>query len=255
MAKSAARFIAVLGRTRRVGRWKVSDANQVIAILGKCHLDLTEAFVDDEAEEVSMSVLTIFGSVSMLLPEGSKVRPSGIAVLAADAIDLPTTDEVTALAPLNLTWAALFARVRVTQEVAEADAESQEPEQVELVVVPKPDPVASSAGDSTEVNATEPIVEDVGPASEDSSDPGADTPRVDSDESAAAAAPPTMDSGGPAQTEQALAVGKTEDPRTEEANVKDQADQQDSTSKEQAPAEEKSRRLADSEASDAEAAA
>lgn len=254
MAKSAARFIAVLGRTRRVGRWKVSDANQVIAILGKCHLDLTEAFVDDEAEEVSMSVLTIFGSVSILLPEGSQVCPSGVAVLAVDAIDLPTTDEVTALAPLNLTWAALFARVRVTQEVAEADGENQEPEPVELVVVPKPDPVASSA-DNSEANATETteaIVEDGDPAVDDSTDPGADTPRAESDESTAS---PTMDSDGFAQTDEVRAMGKTEDPQTEEAYVKDRADQQDSNSKEQAPAEEKSRRLADSDASDAEAAA
>ncbi|MEE9414445.1 MAG: hypothetical protein V3V01_04105 [Acidimicrobiales bacterium] len=248
MAKSAARFIAVLGRTRRVGRWKVSNDNQVIAVLGKCHLDLTEAFVDDEAEEISMSVLTVFGSVSLLLPEGSQVRPSGIAILAADAIDLPMTEELTALAPLNLKWTALFARVRVTQECAE-DAvvdEEQEPvvdgsepvEPVELVAVPNPKPmvkpVESSAAETADSDEADTV---------DTNSPEEETDSVSAEEEADSVPEPDGESPEAAVSE---ASGR---------NDQDDVASDDSSSSPENTSDQPERRAADVPPAEAEAVA
>jgi hypothetical protein len=66
-----ANVIAVLGRNRRAGRWKVAGHTLVVAAFGACYLDLTRAVVDEEDEDISMSVFVLFGSVSFLFPQVS----------------------------------------------------------------------------------------------------------------------------------------------------------------------------------------
>ena len=118
-------MISVFGRTRRVGRWQVSSDTLVIALFGTCRLDLTQAFVDEDDDELSMTVITVFGFVSVLLPQGTEVHPSGIALLASTDLALPAPCHKRALAPLSMTWTALFSRIRITEQDS-ADQEAGE---------------------------------------------------------------------------------------------------------------------------------
>ena len=115
-----ANVIAVLGRNRRAGRWKVAGHTLVVAAFGACYLDLTRAVVDEEDEDISMSVFVLFGSVSFLFPQGSMIRPSGMALLSSASVDMPLVDEVTDLVPVDLSWTALFSRIRVVEKPTES---------------------------------------------------------------------------------------------------------------------------------------
>ncbi len=119
MAKHTAKVIAVFGRTRRAGRWTICDHSIVVSFFGRCHLDLTKAITEDGTEDVSMTVVAIFGSVTIVVPAGSDVKPSGMAILASAGIDLPTTSEVSELVPLELEWTAVLGRVRVVEKLAQ----------------------------------------------------------------------------------------------------------------------------------------
>ena len=61
MASYTSKVIAVLGRTVRAGRWKVAEDSLVIALFGKCVLDLRRAYVDEEDDELSMSIFALAG--------------------------------------------------------------------------------------------------------------------------------------------------------------------------------------------------
>lgn len=123
-----AKVIAVLGRTLRAGRWKLADDSLVIAIFGRCVLDLSRAYVDEDDDELSMTVFALFGSVSIVLPPGCDVEPSGIALLASSEVEIPS-DKATditqdVLAPLDISWFAMFGRVRINELLPDADAET-----------------------------------------------------------------------------------------------------------------------------------
>lgn len=119
MASYTSKVIAVLGRTLRAGRWKLAEDTLVISFFGRCVLDLTRAYVDDEDDELTMSVFAAFGSVSILLPPGCDVEPSGVAIVASSDVEIPSDrpEDITktSLAPLDVSWLALFAKVRVAE--------------------------------------------------------------------------------------------------------------------------------------------
>lgn len=123
-----AKVIAVLGRTLRAGRWKLADDSLVIAVFGRCVLDLSRAYVDEEDDELSMTVFCLFGSVSIVLPPGCDLEPSGIALLASSEVEIPSdrVEDVTedVLAPLDISWFAMFGRVRINELSPLSDAEA-----------------------------------------------------------------------------------------------------------------------------------
>lgn len=131
-----AKVIAVLGRTLRAGRWKLSDDSLVIAVFGRCVLDLSRAYVDEDDDELSMTIFVLFGSVSIVLPPGCDVEPSGIALLASSEVEIPSDkdEDITAgvLAPLEISWIAMFGRVRINEFVLEPEPDVLPPPAVEV---------------------------------------------------------------------------------------------------------------------------
>lgn len=119
MSSYTSKVIAVLGRTLRAGRWKLADDTLVIALFGRCVLDLTRAYVDEDDDDLTMSVFAVFGSVSILLPPGCDVEPSGVAIVASSSIEIPSERPAditkTSLAPLDISWLAMFAKVSVAE--------------------------------------------------------------------------------------------------------------------------------------------
>lgn len=145
-----AKVIAVLGRTLRAGRWKLADDSLVIALFGKCVLDLNRAYVDEEHDELYMQVFCLFGSVSIVLPPGCDVEPSGIALLASSEVEIPSdkAEDITTdvLAPLDISWFCMFGRVRIN----EFSPEIEEPEPSELGA-----PATEVFGDDDDTTAEE----------------------------------------------------------------------------------------------------
>ena len=173
-----AKVIAVLGRTLRAGRWKLADESLVIAVFGQCVLDLSRAYVDEEDDELSMTVFVLFGSVSIVLPPGCDVEPSGIALLASSEVEIPSdkAEDVTqeVLAPLDISWFAMFGRVRISElalepglpkadgelaspalEVFDSDAAAPTAEPASPEPVPEPVPDPAIAVEEQEAAAAE----------------------------------------------------------------------------------------------------
>lgn len=111
-----AKVVAVLGRNRRLGRWRVAGHTLVVAVFGTCQLDLTRALIDEEDEAVELVVFALFGNVTVHLPQGTDVQPSGIAIASSASLNMDQADVRQAGAPLSLEWTTLFSRLRVTEE-------------------------------------------------------------------------------------------------------------------------------------------
>ena len=66
-----------------------------------------------------MNIFSLFGSVSVLLPPGCDVEPSGVAIMSWSEVEIPSEHPVditrTALAPLDISFFALFSKVRVAE--------------------------------------------------------------------------------------------------------------------------------------------
>ena len=73
------RSIAVLGETKRQGRWIPARENQVVAVLGSALLDLREALLGPG--ETVFNCVTFLGSIEVIAPEGMYVECTGNAVL------------------------------------------------------------------------------------------------------------------------------------------------------------------------------
>jgi hypothetical protein len=117
-------MLAILGRSRRTGRWRLASRTSVLALLGACHLDLRASFVEDDS--LKMKVTVLFGSATFLLPVGAEVRPSGMSVLAASTVDVLEQDETADLPMLEIEWIAILGRIRIIthrDEVPDADVD------------------------------------------------------------------------------------------------------------------------------------
>ncbi|MEM9651597.1 MAG: hypothetical protein AAGA65_05845 [Actinomycetota bacterium] len=119
------KMLAVLGRSRRTGRWRVASRSSVLSLLGACHLDMTQSFVDDK-EKLKMTVQVFLGSATFILPDGAEVRPSGTAVLAASMVDVPDHDDTSDLPTLDIEWTCIFGRIRILSEDAAAQLEAEQ---------------------------------------------------------------------------------------------------------------------------------
>ncbi len=151
MASYTSKVIAVLGRTVRAGRWKLAEDSLVIAVFGRCALDLSRSFVDEDDDDLTMNIFSLFGSVSVLLPPGCDVEPSGVAIMSWSEVEIPSehSADITraTLAPLDISFFALFSKVRV----AEVGGTGSVPVPEAAVVAPGLAPEGSLAPPSVEV--------------------------------------------------------------------------------------------------------
>lgn len=89
------RAIAVLGNTKRAGRWVPARRNTAMSVLGSVVIDLREALLGPG--ECKFSVATFMGSVEILVPPGLHVDCAGSAVLGSFGEELRRDQE----APLD----------------------------------------------------------------------------------------------------------------------------------------------------------
>ena len=71
--------VAVMGDSRRQGRWRVERPLAAVAVMGDVVLDLRGAEVPQG--EVDISATAVMGDVKVYVPDGVDVQLSGIAVM------------------------------------------------------------------------------------------------------------------------------------------------------------------------------
>ncbi len=128
MAKTKpTKMLAVLGRSRRGGRWSLAPRSSVLAFLGTCQLDMRRSSVDGEM--FKMKVTVVLGSATFVLPPGAVVKPSGLTVLAGSLVDVPESEETCDLPTLEIEWTTVLGRIHViTRSLDDDDLDENNPE-------------------------------------------------------------------------------------------------------------------------------
>jgi hypothetical protein len=117
-ARRSSRIVSVFGGNRRRNRWLLAADTSVLNVFGRSHLDLRE--VEACSSEVEMTVHVAFGSVSILVPEGSNVSLSGTSILASSDC-LVQGSAPSHLPPLMITATTVLGRTRVVSVPAGTD--------------------------------------------------------------------------------------------------------------------------------------
>jgi hypothetical protein len=121
------KMLAVLGRCRRTGRWRVASRTSVLALLGSCSLDMRHSFVEDGLDRMRMKVTVVLGSATFLLPEGAEVRPSGLSLLSASSVNVPEHPEEAELPLLDIEWTSVLGRLRIMTDTGPAPTPDEAP--------------------------------------------------------------------------------------------------------------------------------
>jgi hypothetical protein len=90
--------VAVFGEQSRRGRWLVRNGMVAKAIFGSVELDLTEAVL--EQRELTITATSIFGEITLRVPEGVMVVNEGTAILGDRTFKIFDDQEYTADTPI-----------------------------------------------------------------------------------------------------------------------------------------------------------
>ncbi|HVX41948.1 MAG TPA: LiaF domain-containing protein [Gemmatimonadaceae bacterium] len=114
-ATNETRLLAIMGETRRMGRWAVPRRTRVLAVMSDTKLDLTQAVLP--AGVVDLHVSAVMSNVKITVPEGMRVINEMHAIMASvnsNADELPRPGDREGLLPVvRLTGTAFMAEVRV----------------------------------------------------------------------------------------------------------------------------------------------
>ncbi|MEV3854351.1 DUF1707 domain-containing protein [Streptomyces sp. NPDC050095] len=78
-------LVAVFSSTSRKGRWRPARRTHAYAVFGDVEIDLSEAIF--EHREVYIKAVSVFGNVSVRVPENISLRGSGGGVLGSFEVD------------------------------------------------------------------------------------------------------------------------------------------------------------------------
>jgi hypothetical protein len=71
--------VAVMGGTRRAGRWTPARTNYAIAVMGGAEIDLREAVMGPGVTEIH--IFTLWGGVDVIVPPGMNVESHGMGIM------------------------------------------------------------------------------------------------------------------------------------------------------------------------------
>jgi uncharacterized protein DUF1707 len=77
--RAVSHIVTLFGHRRQAGRWRLPGALRARALFGDLHLDLRDAVVSDDV--VDISVIALFGNLTVDVPEGLEVELTGFDVL------------------------------------------------------------------------------------------------------------------------------------------------------------------------------
>jgi hypothetical protein len=87
VAVAAARHLAFCSRVVRRGPWDLAERSSFRSIFGTIDLDLRQARLG--GPEVELDIYNLFGTVSVIVPEGIAVSVEGGGLFASQVIDAP----------------------------------------------------------------------------------------------------------------------------------------------------------------------
>lgn len=109
------RLLAIMGESRRTGRWLVPGELRVVSLMSDTRLDLTQAVMATGTSEIHLSV--VWSACRLIVPPGMRVINEMHAIMSsvtssADEMDPPGSSRTDA-PTIRLTGTALMAEVKV----------------------------------------------------------------------------------------------------------------------------------------------
>jgi hypothetical protein len=80
------RILAILGGSKRTGRWRLAASCSVYNVLGGSELDLSE--VELTTDRVELKVVNVLGGAEITLPTGMNVEVSETAILGGNEVEV-----------------------------------------------------------------------------------------------------------------------------------------------------------------------
>lgn len=80
------RILAILGGSKRTGRWRLAASCSVWNVLGGSELDLSEVELTDD--RVELKIVNVLGGAEVTLPAGLNVEVSEVAILGGNEIEI-----------------------------------------------------------------------------------------------------------------------------------------------------------------------
>ncbi|HSQ31412.1 MAG TPA: DUF1707 domain-containing protein [Gemmatimonadaceae bacterium] len=121
------RLLAIMGESRRTGRWLVPSQLRVLSLMSDTQLDLTQAVMASGVAEIHVTAM--WSSCRLIVPPGMRVINEMHAVMAsatsnADEMDPPGVSRMNA-PTIRLTGTAFMAEVKVTVRRREDPVEQE----------------------------------------------------------------------------------------------------------------------------------
>ncbi|MEU4695989.1 DUF1707 SHOCT-like domain-containing protein [Nonomuraea dietziae] len=79
-------FVAIMGDTKRRGKWKVEQELGAVAVMGDVVLDLREAEV--RTNVIDVTAVSVMGDVKIIVPDGVDVDLDGMAIMGDKKVDV-----------------------------------------------------------------------------------------------------------------------------------------------------------------------
>ncbi len=143
---AVSKLTAIFGSSRRVGRWKVAKKSEALVIFGRCELDFRDAYADPDDDTISLKIFCLFGSVTVLLPEGASVQPSAVSVLSSSRLEVEVAEPSAQLPTLILVTTIVLGRCHVAT-VAHVEEEIDDPLEGWALQTPDMTPTSADATD------------------------------------------------------------------------------------------------------------
>jgi uncharacterized protein DUF1707/cell wall-active antibiotic response 4TMS protein YvqF len=79
-------LVAIMGGSRRTGRWRIEGSTRVFAVMGGCQLDLRAAEI--VGSEARITCFSCMGGVRIIVPEGVEVDVTGFTLMGGRDVDV-----------------------------------------------------------------------------------------------------------------------------------------------------------------------
>ncbi len=89
-ARSQSTILCILSDVKRAGRWALAKSTVAVLIMGDLTFDLRSAIVG--ADESIITVVSIFGDSTLMVPDGVNVEVGGFDILGDREIDSGSVD-------------------------------------------------------------------------------------------------------------------------------------------------------------------
>lgn len=104
-------FVAIMGDTKRRGKWRVDQEIAAAAVMGDVVLDLRDAEV--RRDGVDITAVALMGDIKIIVPDGMDVDLDGVAIMGDKRLEVAEAAHGTSLPRVRVKAFALMGDVKV----------------------------------------------------------------------------------------------------------------------------------------------